>query len=46
MQAAIVLMASGAVQAPPATVLSLSDARRAHELLDDSGFTGKLVLHP
>ena len=46
MQAAIDLMASGAVQAPPATVLPLSEARRAHELLDDSSFTGKLVLHP
>lgn len=46
MQDAIELMASGAVQAPPATVLPLSDARRAHERLDDSGFTGKLVLHP
>ncbi len=46
MQDAINLMASGAVQAPPATVLPLSDARRAHERLDDSDFTGKLVLHP
>jgi len=43
---AIDLMASGAVQAPPATVLPLSQARLAHERLDDSGFTGKLVLHP
>ncbi len=46
MQDAINLMASGAVQAPPATVLPLSDARRAHVRLDDSDFTGKLVLHP
>ncbi len=46
MHDAIGLMASGAVQAPPATVLPLSEARRAHELLDDSGFTGKLILHP
>lgn len=46
MQDAIDLMARGAVMAPPATVLSLSDARHAHERLDDSGFTGKLVLHP
>ena len=46
MQDAMALMASGAVQAPPATVLPLADARRAHELLDDPAFTGKLVLHP
>jgi NADPH2:quinone reductase len=46
MQPAIDLMARGAVQAPPTTVMTLADARRAHELLDDSGFTGKLVLHP
>jgi NADPH2:quinone reductase len=46
MQDAIDLMARGAVQAPPATVLPLAEARRAHELLDDAGFTGKLVLHP
>jgi NADPH:quinone reductase len=46
MQAAIDLMASGAVQAPPTTVMALADARQAHELLDDSGFTGKLILHP
>jgi NADPH:quinone reductase len=46
MQAGIDLMATGAVQAPPATVLALSQARRAHALLDDPGFMGKLVLHP
>lgn len=46
MQAAIDLMASGAVRASPATVLPLSDARRAHECLDDKAFAGKLVLHP
>lgn len=46
MHQAIDLMASGAVQAPPATVLPLSAARRAHEQLDDAHFTGKLVLHP
>lgn len=46
MQQAIELMARGAVQAPPATVLPLAEARRAHELLDDGSFTGKLVLHP
>jgi NADPH2:quinone reductase len=46
MNDAIDLMARGAVQAPPATVLPLSQARRAHEQLDDPQFTGKLVLHP
>lgn len=46
MQHAIDLMAGGEVQAPPATVLPLAQARRAHELLDDARFTGKLVLHP
>lgn len=46
MQAAIDLMARGAVQAPAATVLPLSEARRAHELLDAPSFMGKLVLHP
>lgn len=46
MQDGISLMSSGAVKAPPATVLPLAEARRAHELLDDGNFTGKLVLHP
>ncbi|MDH4393247.1 MAG: zinc-dependent alcohol dehydrogenase family protein [Aquabacterium sp.] len=46
MQAAIDLMASGAVRPPAVTALPLADARRAHEQLDDSSFTGKLVLHP
>lgn len=46
MQQAIDLMASGAVQAPPTTVMPLADARRAHEQLDDTRFTGKLVLRP
>lgn len=46
MHDAIALMASGAVQPPPTTALPLADARRAHELLDEPGFTGKLVLHP
>lgn len=46
MNDAIDLMARGAVQAPPATVLPLGQAREAHERLDDSSFTGKLVLHP
>ncbi len=46
MHAAIDLMASGAVQSPPVTALPLAEARQAHERLDDSAFTGKLVLHP
>jgi len=46
MQAGIDLMATGAVQAPAATVLPLSEARRAHDLLDDPASMGKLVLHP
>lgn len=46
MQSAIDLMATGAVQAPRATVLPLSQARRAHEQLDAPVFMGKLVLHP
>lgn len=46
MQAGIDLMATGAVRAPAATVLPLSEARRAHGLLDDPAFMGKLVLHP
>ena len=46
MQAAMDAMASGAVQAPVCTVLPLADVRRAHELLDDPAFMGKLVLHP
>lgn len=46
MQAGIDLMATGAVQAPAATVLPLSEARRAHGLLDAPAFMGKLVLHP
>lgn len=46
MQAAIDAMASGAVKAPPATVLPLAEARQAHALLDDPGFMGKIVLRP
>jgi NADPH2:quinone reductase len=46
MHQAIEMMASGAVRAPAATMLPLAEARRAHELLDDPAFSGKLVLHP
>ena len=46
MQAAIDAMASGAVRAPRATVLPLSEACGAHELLDAPDTVGKIVLHP
>jgi NADPH:quinone reductase len=46
MQAAIDALASGAVKAPPTTVLPLADARRAHALQDDPAFVGKIVLRP
>ena len=46
MQAGIELMARGAVQGPPVTVMPLAQARLAHERLDDPGFMGKLVLRP
>lgn len=39
-------MACGRVRAPPATVLPLADAQRAHALLDAPGTVGKIVLHP
>ncbi len=46
MQAAISALASGVLRSPPNTVLPLADARRAHQLLDDAAFMGKLVLRP
>jgi NADPH2:quinone reductase len=46
MHAAIEALASGAVQAPPVTILPLAQARAAHDMLDDPAFMGKLVLHP
>jgi len=46
MAQAIALMASGQVRAPRATRLPLAEARRAHELLDNGGSLGKLVLVP
>jgi NADPH2:quinone reductase len=46
MNAAINAMAAGAVKAPPATVLPLAQARRAHELLDAPDTVGKIVLRP
>jgi NADPH2:quinone reductase len=46
MEQAIALMASGQVRAPRATRMPLAQARRAHELLDNGGSLGKLVLVP
>lgn len=46
MHAAIDAMASGAVRAPRATLLPLAEARRAHQLLDESDTVGKIVLQP
>lgn len=46
MQKAIELMRSGAVKAPPNTMIPLAEARRAHELLDAGAVLGKLVLVP
>jgi NADPH2:quinone reductase len=46
MESAIALMAAGKVRAPAAMRLPLSDASRAHELLDSGGSLGKIVLVP
>lgn len=46
MEQAITQMASGNVPAPKATVLKLSDIRKAHEMLDAASSMGKLVLQP
>ncbi len=46
MQSAIDRMAEGLLRPPPATVLPLAEARRAHDLLDRGETLGKLVLHP
>jgi NADPH:quinone reductase len=40
------LIASGAVEPPIFKVLPLSEARKAHEMLDSGEVLGKLVLHP
>lgn len=40
------LMASGAVKPPLHDVLPLSEAVRAHQLLEEGKIMGKLVLHP
>ncbi|HYF18572.1 MAG TPA: zinc-dependent alcohol dehydrogenase family protein [Ramlibacter sp.] len=46
MSDAIQAMASGRLQAPPATVLPLAAAREAHQRLDAPDTLGKLILHP
>ncbi len=46
MQSAIELMAHGHVRAPQATLLPLSQARRAHELIEGGQTMGKIVLQP
>ncbi len=46
MESAIALMAQGHVRAPRATLLPLSQARQAHELLEGGQSTGKIVLQP
>jgi NADPH2:quinone reductase len=46
MQTAIDQMASGAVKAPPAQVLALSDIRKAHAALDAGASMGKIVIQP
>jgi NADPH:quinone reductase len=43
---AIAAMASGRLQAPPATVLPLAAVREAHERLDAPETLGKLILSP
>jgi NADPH2:quinone reductase len=46
MQRAIELMAAGRLRPPPPTVLPLSEARRAHELMEAGRTLGKIVLAP
>lgn len=46
MERAITLMAAGSLRPPKPTLLPLSEARRAHELLDAGQTLGKLVLLP
>jgi NADPH2:quinone reductase len=46
MERAIELMAAGRLRPPPPTVLPLSEARRAHELMEAGRTLGKLVLAP
>ena len=46
MQSAIDHMAAGRLRPPSPTILPLSEARRAHELLESAATLGKLVLDP
>jgi NADPH2:quinone reductase len=46
MERAIELMAAGRLRPPPPTVLPLSEARRAHELMEAGKTLGKIVLVP
>lgn len=46
MQRAIDLMAEGRLRPPPATLLPLAEARRAHELMEAAQTLGKVVLMP
>ena len=46
MESAIDHMAQGRLRPPAPTILPLSQARRAHELLDTAATLGKLVLQP
>ncbi len=46
MDRAIALMAAGKLRPPPPTLLPLTEARRAHELLDAGETLGKVVLLP
>jgi len=46
MERAIELMAEGLLRPPPPTVLPLSDAARAHELMEAGQTLGKIVLTP
>ena len=46
MERALKLIAEGRIRAPKTTVLPLSDAVQAHQLLDAAQVLGKLVLRP
>jgi NADPH2:quinone reductase len=46
MQRAIDLMAEGRLRPPPATMMPLAEARRAHELMEAATTLGKVVLMP
>lgn len=46
MDRAIELMAAGRLRPPPATVLPLAEAARAHEMMEAGRSVGKLVLSP